>query len=403
MNLETLRRKRAKQLGVKASAHTGQRRIFFILDRATRKFHGDIGLWMQYADFARKQKAHKKVSQILTSLLRLHPTKPELWIYAANYAMEAQGDMTEARSFLQRGLRFCKWSKELWLEYAKLEMIYIAKIIARRRILGLDEGRQKIEQANDLDDPEADHIALPAITAEDINPNLQAHDSANQNALPNLSATSALSGAIPIAIFDAAMEQFEDESLGERFFDMMASFPGLPYLNKILQHVSDNLMRMQPKSPAALSCFIRQPVLGMETKSPEFPKALDSALDRLKSSIDTIPVISGSKTLSHPLLSFIHKMVDWFLLYLELHDMDPDIHMVLSIMVKRMLNRYRIAVQESGGDQVKEVSWIVEKSKCKTLENVMPPVVLSCLQVWPLNSDLLALQDSMQTGLLQAQ
>src|SRR5277367_1229970 len=40
MNLDTLRRKRVKRLGVKVTAHTGQRRIYFILDRATRKFHG---------------------------------------------------------------------------------------------------------------------------------------------------------------------------------------------------------------------------------------------------------------------------------------------------------------------------------------------------------------------------
>ena len=403
MNLESLRRKRARRLGVKASAHTGQRRIFFVLDRATRKFHGDIGLWMQYADYAKKQKAHKKVSQILTSLLRFHPTKPELWIYAANYAIEAQSDMTEARSYLQRGLRFCKRSKELWLEYAKLEMIYVAKIAARRRILGLDGDRQVIEQASDIDDPDADLIALPAITVEDINPNLQTHDPVDRNALQNLSATPALSGAIPIAIFDAAMEQFEDESLGERFFDMIAGFQGLPCLNRILQHVADSLIAMRPNGPAALSCFVRQPTLSIETKSSEFPRALDCALDRLKSSIDTISVVSGTKTRSHSLLGFVRRIVDWLVLYLEIDNMDPDIHMVLSIMAKRMLNRYRIAVQEGGGDEVKEVAWITQTSKVKTLENVIPSVVLSCLQVWPLNPALLALRDSMQISLLQSQ
>lgn len=403
MNLEALRRKRVRRLGVKASAHTGQRRIFFVLDRATRKFHGDIGLWMQYADYAKKQKAHKKVSQILTSLLRLHPTKPELWIYAASYAIEAQGDMTEARSYLQRGLRFCKRSKELWLEYAKLEMIYIAKIAERQRVLGIDGGRQVIEQASDMNDPNADIITLPAITAEDINPNLQVHNLVDQNTLQNLSATPALSGAIPIAIFDAAMEQFEDESLGERFFDMIAGFRGLPCLNIILQHISDSLIAMRPNSPATLSCFIRQPVLGTEPRSANFPKALDCALDRLKSSIDTIPVISGTKTRPHSLLSFVRKIVDWLVLYLEIDNMDPDIHMVLSIMAKRMLNRYRIALQEGGGDEDNEVAWIAQISKCKTLESVTPSVVLSCLQVWPLNPALLALRDSVQTILLQSQ
>lgn len=80
MNLESLRRKRVKRLGVRTSDHTGQRRIYFILDRAIKKFPGDVGLWMQYITFAQKQKSDKKVLQLVTSLLRLHPTKPELWI-----------------------------------------------------------------------------------------------------------------------------------------------------------------------------------------------------------------------------------------------------------------------------------------------------------------------------------
>src|SRR3954454_5830774 len=86
-NVDALRRKRVRRLSLKAPAHNGQRRIFFILDRGTRKFPGDIGLWMQSIEYARKQKAHKKLSQIFTNVLRLHPTKPDLWIYAAQFAM----------------------------------------------------------------------------------------------------------------------------------------------------------------------------------------------------------------------------------------------------------------------------------------------------------------------------
>ena len=93
---------------------------------------------MQSIEYARKQKAHKKLSQIFTNVLRLHPTKADVWIYAAQFAMDVHADMTEARSYMQRGLRFCKNSKKMWLEYAKLEILYIAKIAARRCVLGLD-------------------------------------------------------------------------------------------------------------------------------------------------------------------------------------------------------------------------------------------------------------------------
>lgn len=143
INVDALRRKRVKRLGIRATAHNGQRRIFFVFDRGTRKFPGDVGLWMQSVEYARGQHSHKKVSQILTNALRLHPTKSDLWTYAAQFAMEENGDMTEARSYMQRGLRFCKNSSALWLQYAKLELVYIAKIAARRQILGVGENAPK--------------------------------------------------------------------------------------------------------------------------------------------------------------------------------------------------------------------------------------------------------------------
>ena len=99
MNLESLRKKRAKRMGVKAGGHSGQRRIMFILDRATRKFHGDIALWFQYLSYLRSQKSTgKKMKEVLTSVLRMHPTKPDLWVWGARTALDADADMTSARA-----------------------------------------------------------------------------------------------------------------------------------------------------------------------------------------------------------------------------------------------------------------------------------------------------------------
>ena len=41
------RKKRVKRLGIRSTNHTGQRRIFFVFDRATKKHPGDVGLWLQ--------------------------------------------------------------------------------------------------------------------------------------------------------------------------------------------------------------------------------------------------------------------------------------------------------------------------------------------------------------------
>ena len=60
INLDSLRKKRCKRLGIKgAKGYSGQRTVFFILDRGTKKFPGDMGLWMQYIQFCQKEKANR--------------------------------------------------------------------------------------------------------------------------------------------------------------------------------------------------------------------------------------------------------------------------------------------------------------------------------------------------------
>ncbi|KAI9763968.1 MAG: U3 snoRNP protein [Candelina submexicana] len=348
MNLETLRRKRIKRLGVKSSGHTGQRRIFFVLDRATRKFNGDIGLWMQYMDFARKEKANKKMTQILTSVLRMHPTKPELWIYAAQYAIHEHADMTAARSYMQRGLRFCKASRALWLEFAKLEMIYISKIAARRKILGLDKPRPTKAE----DQVDENKISLPELTAEDINPSLGRDDTIDEVALQNLSATPALKGAIPMVVFDTAMKQFQnDATLGERFFNMFAEFGGLPCLPNILQHVVNQMRLSTPKDASALACYYRQPVVGIKVISSDFPSALGISYQRWKSSL----------TEASRVFEVAAKAIAWLLPMLEVQDVDPGVRTVLSVMLKQAIRTFAEAIEQDHRITEVDISSVSEK------------------------------------------
>lgn len=95
------------------------------------------------------------MDKALMGVLRMHPMQAKFWIYAAVCAVEDRSDVAEARSYLQRGLRFNKRSRELWVEYAKLEMIFVAKVLARRRILGIGgaskarDGMGEIANANE--------------------------------------------------------------------------------------------------------------------------------------------------------------------------------------------------------------------------------------------------------------
>jgi U3 small nucleolar RNA-associated protein 6 len=275
MNVDALRRKRVKRLNVKSPAHNGQRRIFFVFDRGTRKFPGDVGLWMQSVEYAKRQKAYKKLSQILTNALRLHPMKSELWTWAAQFAMEENGDMTEARSYMQRGLRFCKNSKSLWLEYCKLELIYIAKIAARRRMLGITGNETRNGPENLDDELDADVMRLPALTAEDINPSAAGHEDIDQAALKTLDSTPAMTGAIPMAVFDAAMSQFgNDASLGLNFYELVAEFEQLPCLRGVLEHIDNGMQAHVQQTWQAHVCHVRFALDGISLSSPELPAAV---------------------------------------------------------------------------------------------------------------------------------
>ena len=296
---------------------------------------------MQSIEYARKQKAHKKLSQILTNVLRLHPTKPDLWIYAAQFALDEHADMTEARSYMQRGLRFCKKSKKMWLEYAKLEIIYIAKIAARRQILGIDENHPSETAAQSLDDPDADILMLPKVTKEDINPMLPDHDAVDDVALRTLDSTPAMTGAIPIAIFDAAMAQFWDDSaFGNAFFDMYSEFENVPCLRRILTHIVEVMLDTNPGGWQAQACSVKVAVAGLEVSSPEFAGGLNVSLSRLKAALSQ----------TRHKVDLAEDILGWVQALLESDNLDPALRKVMSAK-KRSLEQV-IHSEKPSGDNI---------------------------------------------------
>ncbi|CZR64241.1 related to UTP6-U3 snoRNP protein [Phialocephala subalpina] len=333
IGLETLRQKRCKRLRIKGSTtHSGQARIFNIFDRGTKKHPGDVALWMSYLEYARTAKANKKFKTILTAAIRLHPTKSELWLYAARWTLEAEADMNGARSYMQRGTRFCTTSKDLWIEYAKLEMIYLAKITMRRKILGLDvedtqEDTMEIDEGvNDAGfTTSEDMIAIPDFKTNSIRLSMVERVEVDSEASKDPMTTPALNGAIPLAIFDAARTQpFFCASTAEAFFDMFAMFSQVRCLSTILQHVLDVMVELYPIDPFTCSCYIRQPVMGISPLSAEFVVALGTSLARLKESMgkikDKAELAKRTRAWTKPIL--------------ELEDLDPGIRAVLEHMRK---------------------------------------------------------------------
>jgi U3 small nucleolar RNA-associated protein 6 len=318
-NVDALRRKRMKRMGIRSTSHNGQRRVFFVLDRATKKHPSDVGLWLQAIEYAKTQKANKKLQQLFTSVLRLHPTRPELWIYAAQFAMEENGNMTEARGYMQRGLRFNKNKKSLWAQYLRLEMSYIAKIQARREILGIaDAGIDASGRAEEM--------APATITTGDIAPEMEG-DQVDSSALQALDNVPAQSGAIPIAVFDAAMEQFDnDQDVVAEVLKALEDYDHLEVLGKIVGHIRATVDGASKNSWPVRACDIWLPVIGVPAKSEAFPAAFRSALQQLR---------QAQKQPKHfPELSDWAKR--WLQRVAEVEDLDPAL-LTVATAVSRTL------------------------------------------------------------------
>jgi U3 small nucleolar RNA-associated protein 6 len=287
-NLETLKKKRLKRLAVKNFGYNGQRRTFFIFERATRRFPGELRLWVQYLDYARAAKAHKRVGKILTAVLRLHPTNSDLWVVAAQYSAYSQGEFGAARSYLQRGLRFCPKEKHLWLEYLRLEMQFLAKTVQNLEDLGFKETSVEDAVNDTTSDDRNYNPVLSRAVGSDSDQAAQASRavSSDESALASMASTPALTGAIPIAIFDSAMKEFDANSpLAEQMFDIVASFPGLMCCQKILKHILSALGRQLPATANWAMCSFKCPLVGVMPTSPKFPMALRHALQLLRASI----------------------------------------------------------------------------------------------------------------------
>lgn len=287
---------------------------------------------MQYLSVARGEKALKKASEILAAALRLHPTRPTLWIYAAKYAIQEKADMAEARGYMLRGLRFCKGNVELWVEYARLEGIYIAKISKRRMILGLEkEDLVRIQDKGDVVDPDAeptDPDGLLQVAREDDGEG-QERASKDESLAVQPDLGKITSGAIVKAVFDEAMKQFgNDPEAATRFFHMAAELD-IPPRQDILRHILKNMESTASDSPETLLCSIQQPSIAMDPSSPDFPLALDSALDRLEIAFDR-------PALALPTSTFFNRVVGWLLAYADVEELDSEVRKVLLGTIRRI-------------------------------------------------------------------
>lgn len=209
-------------------------------------------------------------------MCRLFPTHGEVWEWAAGWA-EQRGDVQQARGFWLRGCRFCLRDWQLRVAFARAEMRWVARA---RKTLGLQNGAVKANKEGGFEDEErdADMIAIPGAEDEKVAGATEADQDFAQ-----FSSTPAMSGAIPIAVFDSAIKdaKFDDDAI-EAFFAMFAEFPSLPCTPRILEHMLEFVGTEHANSDALLSCRCRYPLVGIRVDDAKFPGALRESLKQVK-------------------------------------------------------------------------------------------------------------------------
>ena len=337
-SLDRLRAKRCARLNIRSvTSHASQARTFGIFERAVLKHPGSIELWLAYLEFTAQVKATKRWRRIMTRALRLHPMNASLWTLAGRRAAQ-NGDMQRARAHFLRGCRFCTREPTLWLEYARCEMDWLVRMEAKKQGQGVRKGVNALEAIKATEgQEEGDIIPIGEDTEDDSgdedglilpDPDAEGTDGTKKAAKPvfdaeqtkKLEQSPALSGAIPIAIFDVARKQpFWGPVAAEKFFDVFAKFGHLSCHERIISHVVATMQELFPSHPCTWSVHIRQPLVGVDVLTPAFPKALRESLARLKAALQST---TDRKALAT-------KMVAWVNGILAIEKLDAAIRTVL--------------------------------------------------------------------------
>ncbi|KAL5627780.1 hypothetical protein BROUX41_002528 [Berkeleyomyces rouxiae] len=327
--LDSLRLKRCQRLKIRnlSSAHTAQVKLLSIYDRGVGRHPGHRPLWLAYLDYTASIKATKRWRLTVTRALRMRPMDAGLWVMAAN-KMASHGDMASARRFYMRACRFCVHDGIVWAEYARCEMVWLAKLALKNKD---KEGAKALDAVKPHQVDDDDRISLAGNEDEsdsDEDEIVRADSSGKATAVFSVEdkqglSNPALDGALPLAIFKIASGQkFWNADAAELFFNVFTSFRGLVVHERLVQVVVDTLEESFPQSPVTLLCKVRRPVTGISPLTAEFPRALREVVPLFKEAVET----ASDK------VAFGEKAVQWLDSLLATEGLDGDISKVLDYL-----------------------------------------------------------------------
>lgn len=152
---EHLQTVRARKAGGQAVS-LFRRLILDIFRRGLERFYDSINLWALLFSYISRNGARRLISRSLVRALRMNPSSVALWAYAASWEFAKVANPFGARTLIQRGLRSCEKTRELWKEYFDMEVRYAELTQTRRRFVNSDQEllQSKVEDGRTLSIPE---------------------------------------------------------------------------------------------------------------------------------------------------------------------------------------------------------------------------------------------------------
>jgi U3 small nucleolar RNA-associated protein 6 len=268
------------------------------------------------------------LGRCLSRALQKHSSSAELWILAAQYEYEQNFNISGARNLLQLSLRLNPEKRKLWLEYAKLECLYILKIMERRRILGLDHTKEEVTE--DRGEFEGNEILLPTITQNELQTDVR-FDPLLVSPLTDVTKNPALTGAIPMAVYSSAItSRFDDISLAAGFYDVFAPFHSkLSFIDSSLATVKNHLEEVFRGRGKTLVVQVKYHARGITPLDKRFPGALREMM-KTASVVDTIPV-REQKEFREGLKMYLEEV-------LQMDGLDESLEKVIKIFYERIVS-----------------------------------------------------------------
>lgn len=178
------------------------------------------------------------------SCIRFHPTYVPFWILSATWEYTHNDNIISARAIFQRGNRMNPKSKELLLEYCRLELLYREKIMKRLEVLDID--RETV--LRQLQEESAHDNSIP----EGELPDSDNHGEGISSETKNLF----FDGAIPLTIFNFAVKTFpKDLRLREQYISL---FNGFDDTENMLDSVYESIERDFPHCSSAKAILMRR-------------------------------------------------------------------------------------------------------------------------------------------------